>query len=92
MYRYCAVWLLTEGAAILSGLAYNGKDEDGEERWDGVRDLHIVKFELGSDFQSVIESFNCGTNTFAKNHIFRRLKWLGHKYYSHTITLVSVRV
>lgn len=66
MYRYCAAWLLTEGAAILCGLAYNGKNALGEDRWDGVRDLHVVKFELGADYQSVIESFNCGTNTFAK--------------------------
>lgn len=65
-FRYCAAWLLTEGAAILCGLAYNGKNSLGEDRWDGVRDIHIIKFELGGDFQSVIESFNCGTNTFAK--------------------------
>ncbi|KAI6194140.1 Lysophospholipid acyltransferase 5 [Aphelenchoides besseyi] len=88
MYRYCAVWLLTEGAAILTGLAYNGKNEIGEDRWDGVRDIHIIKFELGSDFSSVIESFNCGTNTFAKNHIFKRLKWMGNRFYSQTITLL----
>ena len=92
MYRYCIVWLLTEGAAILAGLAYNGKDENGDDRWDGVRDLHIIKFELGSDYQSVIDSFNCGTNAFAKNHIFKRLKWLGNKYYSHFGTLLFLAV
>jgi len=54
--------------------------------------LHIVKWEVGSDFTSVIESFNCGTNTFAKNHIFKRLKWLGNKYYSHGITLFYLAV
>ena len=69
MFRYCAAWLLTEGAAIWTGIAYNGKNALGEDRWDGVRDLHIVKFELGGDFQSVIESFNCGTNTFAKKYV-----------------------
>jgi len=92
MYRYCSAWCITEGAAILAGLGYNGKNDKGEDQWDGVRDLHIFKWELGSDYQSVIESFNCGTNTFAKNHIFKRLRWLGNKYYSHSITLIYLAV
>lgn len=92
MYRYVTVWLLTEGATILCGLAYNGKDSSGNDLWDGVRDIHIIKFELGSDYSSVIESFNCGTNTFTKNHIFKRLKWIGNKFYSHVITLFYLAV
>lgn len=76
----------------MAGLGYNGKNDKDEDQWDGVRDLHIFKWELGSDFQSVIESFNCGTNTFAKNHIFKRLKWLGNKYYSHAVTLIYLAV
>ncbi|KAI3415366.1 hypothetical protein GPALN_004978 [Globodera pallida] len=87
MYRYVLCWLLTEGVTILIGIAYNGTDENGDDRWDGVRDIHIVKFELGSDYQSVIDSFNCGTNNFAKNHIFKRLRWLGNKFVSHFATL-----
>lgn len=55
-----------EGAAILIGIAYNGKDKNGNERWDGVRDVHLLRYEFGLDFQSVIDSFNVGTNRFAK--------------------------
>lgn len=72
----------------MAGLGYNGKNEKGEDQWDGVRDLNIAKFELGSDSNSVVESFNCGTNAFAKNHIFKRLRWLGNKYLSHLTTLI----
>lgn len=58
-------------------MAYNGKDpETGEELWDGCRDIHINKFELGSNYTSCVESFNCGTNTFAKkwkNLIFKQM-------------------
>lgn len=50
----------------MTGIAYNGKDSKGNDRWDGVRDVHIIKWEFGLDFQSVIDSFNVGTNTFAK--------------------------
>ncbi|KAK0395659.1 hypothetical protein QR680_001380 [Steinernema hermaphroditum] len=91
MYRYCTAWLLTEGAAILAGIGYNGK-KDGEDQWDGVRDLHITGWEFGNDFTSCIESFNVGTNTFAKNHIFRRLRWLGNKYLSHVVTLMYLAI
>ncbi|CCD71669.1 Lysophospholipid acyltransferase 5 [Caenorhabditis elegans] len=87
MYKYCAMWLITEGASILSGLGHNGKDAEGNDRWDGVRDLHIIKWETGHDYNSVVESFNCGTNTFAKNHIHRRLRWVNNKLASHVITL-----
>ncbi|VDO55840.1 unnamed protein product [Haemonchus placei] len=87
MYRYCAIWLIIEGAAILNGLGYNGKDEEGRDRWDGVRDIHIWLWEMGHDFSSAIQSFNVGTNTFAKNHIFRRLRWLNSKPGAHLVTL-----
>uniref|UniRef100_F1L2G8 Lysophospholipid acyltransferase 5 n=1 Tax=Ascaris suum TaxID=6253 RepID=F1L2G8_ASCSU len=92
MSRYVFCWLYTEGAAILSGIAYNGKDENGSDRWDGVRDVHILRYEFGMDFQSVIDSFNVGTNTFAKNHIFKRLRWLGNRNLSHIITLIYLAV
>ncbi|XGW26992.1 hypothetical protein V3C99_007516 [Haemonchus contortus] len=87
MYRYCAIWLIIEGAAILNGLGYNGKDEEGRDRWDAVRDIHIWLWEMGHDFSSAIQSFNVGTNTFAKNHIFRRLRWLNSKPGAHLVTL-----
>ncbi|KAK5965323.1 Lysophospholipid acyltransferase 5 [Trichostrongylus colubriformis] len=87
MYRYCAIWLIIEGAAILNGLGYNGKDEQGKDRWDGVRDVQVWLWEMGHDFSSAIQSFNVGTNTFAKNHIFRRLRWLNSKPAAHLVTL-----
>ncbi|KAE9418196.1 hypothetical protein Angca_009004, partial [Angiostrongylus cantonensis] len=85
--RYCAMWMITEGAAILNGLGYNGKDRNGEDRWDGVRDIHVWKWETGSDFTSCIQSFNCGTNNWVRNHIMRRLRWLNSKPAAHIITL-----
>ena len=55
---------------MLARLGYNGKNEKGKDIWDGVRQPHLIKCELGSNYQSVVESFNCGTNTISKNHIF----------------------
>ena len=33
--KYISAWLLSEGAVILSGLAYNGRWEDGSIKWNG---------------------------------------------------------
>ena len=33
--KYISAWLLAEGAVILSGLAYNGRWEDGSIKWNG---------------------------------------------------------
>lgn len=72
-----------EGTVILCGLAYNGKDpETKEDRWDGCRDIHINKFELGSDYTSCIESFNCGTNNFAKKFYFFKFLYKNLVIYS----------
>ncbi|PAV81015.1 hypothetical protein WR25_06936 [Diploscapter pachys] len=92
LYRYPAMWLMSEGSAILSGIGYNGKNENGEDRWDAVRDIHIWKFETGHDFSSIVMSFNCGTNTFARNHIFRRLRWLNSKFGAHLVTLMYLAI
>ena len=71
MYRYCVAWLLTEGSSILCGISYNGKDLNGDDKWNGTRNINIIKWELGSDFQSVIDSFNCCTNEFAKKFVLK---------------------
>ncbi|RCN48445.1 MBOAT family protein [Ancylostoma caninum] len=92
MYRYCAMWMVVEGASILNGLGYNGKDKKGEDRWDGARDIHVWKWETGHDFTSLVQSFNCGTNTWAKNHILRRLRWLNNKPAAHLATLIYLAV
>ncbi|VDK62618.1 unnamed protein product [Cylicostephanus goldi] len=84
--------MIVEGASILNGLGYNGKDQKGRDRWDGVRDIHVLKWELGKDFTDCIQSFNCGTNTWAKNHVLRRLRWLDNKPLAHVATLAYLAI
>ncbi|KJH48156.1 MBOAT family protein [Dictyocaulus viviparus] len=85
--RYCGMWMIAEGPAILNGLGYNGTDDRGEDRWDGVRDIDVWKWETGHDFTSCIQSFNRGTNAWVKNNVMRRLRWLNSKPAAHIITL-----
>jgi len=92
LLRYQAVWLIAEGSCILSGLAYNGRNERGEVLWDAVRNIRMVKFEFGCSFQSVIESFNYNTNQWAAKYVFKRLRFLGNKDASHVLTLLFLAV
>nr|CDJ82257.1 Membrane bound O-acyl transferase domain containing protein [Haemonchus contortus] len=85
--RYCALWMIVEGSSILNGLGYNGQDQQGRDRWDGVRDIDVWKWEVGTDFTSCVQAFNRGTNTWVKNNILRRLRWLNNKSLAHLITL-----
>uniref|UniRef100_A0AC35U665 Lysophospholipid acyltransferase 5 n=1 Tax=Rhabditophanes sp. KR3021 TaxID=114890 RepID=A0AC35U665_9BILA len=87
-YKYGACWLLGEGGSILAGMGYMGKDAEGKDLWHGARNINIRGFFLGSDYNSVVESFNIGTNTFAKNHVFKRLRFLGNKTVSQAATLM----
>ena len=56
------ILLLQEGSCILTGLTYNGKDENGNNLWDGCANIYIRKYESASSCQQVITSFNVNTN------------------------------
>ncbi|VDL69779.1 unnamed protein product, partial [Nippostrongylus brasiliensis] len=90
--RYCAMWLLIEGSAIYNGLGYNGMNSRGDIRWDGVRDIDIWKWETGHDFTSMVHSFNRGTNSWARNNIMRRLRWMDSKPLAQLTTLTFLAI
>ncbi|VDM69957.1 unnamed protein product [Strongylus vulgaris] len=69
------------------------KDRTGYfSRWDGVRDIDVWKWELSRDFTDCVQSFNCGTNIWAKNHILRRLRWLDNKPAAQLATLAYLAI
>ncbi|CEF59888.1 Lysophospholipid acyltransferase 5 [Strongyloides ratti] len=91
-YKYACAWLLVEGSSILSGIGYTGKGNKDNDKWDGCRNISLRGFFLGSDYQSCVESFNINTNTWAKNHVFKRLRFLGNKYLSQGTTLLYLAI
>lgn len=87
LYKYVGCWLITEGACILTGLTYNGRDENGNHLWNACANINIRDFELASSGQGFIGSFNVNTNRWMGKYVFKRLKWLGNKNISQGITL-----
>ncbi|CAG9781790.1 unnamed protein product [Diatraea saccharalis] len=92
LYKYISCWLLTEASCIRFGLSYNGSEKDGNgvmvSQWDGCSNIKLLRFEFATKFQHYIDSFNCNTNHFAAEYIYKRLKFLGNRHLSQLFTLL----
>ncbi|XP_074625933.1 lysophospholipid acyltransferase 5-like isoform X1 [Acropora palmata] len=88
LMKYLAVWCLSEGSCIISGIGYNGRTEDGKVRWDGVRNVKLSVYETIYTFQHIIDSFNINTNKWVFRYVFKRLRFLGNKNLSHLLALM----
>ncbi|XP_046381384.2 lysophospholipid acyltransferase 5-like [Haliotis rufescens] len=90
--KYVGSWLLAEGSIIISGLSYNGKDENGKAQWDGCTNVNLTKLESAVTFHQMIQSFNINTNMWMSKYIFKRLRFLGNKFVSQGVTLLYLAV
>lgn len=57
-------------------------------RWDGCNNIKLLRFEGATKFQHYIDSFNCNTNHFAAEYIYKRLRFLGNRNLSQFFTLL----
>ncbi|GFR13924.1 lysophospholipid acyltransferase 5 [Trichonephila clavata] len=88
LYKYIAIWLIAEGSCILTGLTYNGTDENGNDLWDGCTNVKLWDFTTTTTFQGGIRSFNCNTNLWLGQYVYKRLKFLGNRYVSQAAALI----
>ncbi|KAG0262949.1 lysophospholipid acyltransferase [Actinomortierella ambigua] len=73
-FKYYAVWKMAEGACILAGFGYNGKDpETGEVRWDASTNIDIWAYEKGESFKALADNWNMGTNKWLKYSVYVRV-------------------
>lgn len=90
---YCHNFIYSFAAsAIRFGLSYNGTEQTPEgktvTKWDGCNNIKLVRFESATKFQHYIDSFNCNTNHFAAEYVYKRLKFLGSRQASQFCTLL----
>ncbi|XP_065679505.1 lysophospholipid acyltransferase 5 isoform X1 [Hydra vulgaris] len=90
--RYVIVWCISESVCMVIGISYNGMDEKGNAKWNGVQNFKFRKFVFGAFFQDIIESFNISTNLWSGRYIFRRLRFMRNKLASHVLTLFFLAV
>ena len=53
---------MQEGVSIMTGLTYNGKDENGNALWDSCANIRIRNYEKASSCLELILAFNINTN------------------------------
>ncbi|XP_014206756.1 lysophospholipid acyltransferase 5 [Copidosoma floridanum] len=92
LYKYISCWLIAEGVCIAFGLTYNGKDNNGKDKWDGCANVELITFENATEFNHYILSFNVNTNHWAAEYIYKRCKFLGSKLYSQLATLIFLAI
>ncbi|KAL7421613.1 Lysophospholipid acyltransferase [Cryptotrichosporon argae] len=78
--KYYAVWSLTEGACILTGIGFNGYDpKTGRTLWNRVRNINIIAIESAESFKVLFDSWNCRTNVWLRDVVYKRLTQRGRK-------------
>lgn len=83
LYKYLGVWCIAESACMYMGYTYNG-----ENKWDGLRNVATMAFHQSTRLQHVIETWNINTSNWCAKHIYKGCKFLGNKYLSMVVTMV----
>ncbi|KAG1828849.1 MBOAT, membrane-bound O-acyltransferase family-domain-containing protein [Suillus variegatus] len=77
--KYYAIWTLTEGASILTGLGFTGYGPSGESTWEGAANVKVLEIELPSNFKVLLDSWNINTNIWLRECIYKRVTPKGKK-------------
>jgi lysophospholipid acyltransferase len=93
--KYYAVWslaevscrflhwrtkLMSQGACILTGAGFNGYDpKTGRTLWNRLRNVNIPAIETAESFKVLFDSWNCRTNVWLRDCMYKRLVKKGRK-------------
>lgn len=78
--KYYAVWSLSEGACILSGIGYNGIDPTtGKAKWDRLTNIMPWEIETAQNARAYLGFWNINTNHWLRNYMYLRVTPKGKK-------------
>ncbi|KAF8897151.1 MBOAT, membrane-bound O-acyltransferase family-domain-containing protein [Infundibulicybe gibba] len=77
--KYYAIWTLTEGASIVTGLGFTGFNAAGVSTWEGAANVKIMEIELPSNFKVLLDSWNMKTNVWLRECVYKRVTPKGKK-------------
>lgn len=89
--KYYAIWTLTEGASILTGLGFTGYSASGKSTWEGAANVKVWEIEFPSNFKTLLDSWNMKTNIWLRECIYKRVTPKGQKpgFLSTTLTFLT---
>uniref|UniRef100_A0AC34QPX8 Uncharacterized protein n=1 Tax=Panagrolaimus sp. JU765 TaxID=591449 RepID=A0AC34QPX8_9BILA len=71
--QYYYVWVLADAICNLSGFGFNGLDDEGNQRWDLVTNVHPVKVEMALSFKDTLDNWNCTTMYWLRRVAYDRV-------------------
>ncbi|TFK43038.1 MBOAT, membrane-bound O-acyltransferase family-domain-containing protein [Crucibulum laeve] len=77
--KYYAIWTLTEGASILTGLGFTGFGPSGKAHWDGAANVKVMQIEFPPNFKVLLDSWNMKTNVWLRECVYKRVTPKGKK-------------
>ena len=78
--KYYAVWSLSEGACILSGIGYKGiNPKTGKADWDRLQNVHPLGIELAQNSRAYLGNWNINTNNWLRSYVYLRVTPKGKK-------------
>eukprot|EP01123_Difflugia_compressa_P008162 TRINITY_DN2367_c0_g1_i1.p1 TRINITY_DN2367_c0_g1~~TRINITY_DN2367_c0_g1_i1.p1 ORF type:complete len:492 (+),score=43.44 TRINITY_DN2367_c0_g1_i1:91-1476(+) len=73
-FKYYFGFKVAEGAALMGGLGYTGKDETTkQEKWDGMNNMDILAFEMSQSFRDSSLAWNKKTSLWLRRLVYDRL-------------------
>ncbi|KAI0751447.1 MBOAT-domain-containing protein [Daedaleopsis nitida] len=77
--KYYAIWTLTEGASIQTGLGFTGYDVTGRTKWEGAANVKVSDIEFAENTKVLLDSWNMKTNVWLRECIYKRVTPKGKK-------------
>ncbi|KAG5731995.1 Lysophospholipid acyltransferase [Termitomyces sp. T112] len=77
--KYYAIWTLTEGASIVTGLGFTGFNASGQSTWNGAANVKVLEIEFPSNFKVLLDSWNMKTNVWLRECVYKRVTPKGKK-------------
>ncbi|OJT13358.1 Lysophospholipid acyltransferase [Trametes pubescens] len=77
--KYYAIWTLTEGASIQTGLGFTGYTKTGGTLWEGAANVDIWNIEFSPNCKVLLDSWNMKTNVWLRECVYKRVTPKGKK-------------
>ncbi|RDB20528.1 Lysophospholipid acyltransferase [Hypsizygus marmoreus] len=77
--KYYAIWTLTEGASIVTGLGFTGFSPSGKSLWEGAANVKVLDIEFPPNFKLLLDSWNMKTNIWLRECVYKRVTPKGKK-------------
>ncbi|KAF7301578.1 hypothetical protein MIND_00723300 [Mycena indigotica] len=77
--KYYALWILTEGASIVTGNGFSGISPTGQTMWEGARNVTPLEVELPSNWKTSLDHWNTKTSIWLRETVYKRITPKGKK-------------